>query len=285
MGTSILETRGLRFDYPGGRQVLAGVSLHVHAGERVGLVGPNGAGKSTLLLLLAGALVPTGGEVLLDERPVGAARLDELRRRVGLVFQHADDMLFTTAVEDDVAFGPRHLGLPPDEVERRVHDALAAVGALDLRARVPHQLSAGEKRAAAIAAALAARPDVVLLDEPTSDLDPRGRRALLGLLRDLGRTLFVASHDLELVLALCTRVLVLDGGAIVADGPPARVLADEPLMLAHGLERPHSLTPHHAHGQGHTHGQGHPHGQGHGHEQDHGSPGGSSSEPAIEGPA
>lgn len=247
MSASIVETRGLGYDYPGGRRVLSDVSVHVHAGERVGLVGPNGAGKSTLLLLLAGALVPTAGEVLLDERPVGTARLDELRRRVGLVFQHADDMLFTTAVEDDVAFGPRHLGLPPDEVERRVHDALAAVNALGLRGRVPHQLSAGEKRVVAIAAVLAMKPDVVLLDEPTSDLDPRGRRALVGLLAGLGRTLFVASHDLELVLALCTRVLVLDGGRIVADGEPARVLGDEALMLAHGLERPHSLVPHREH--------------------------------------
>lgn len=241
-----METRGLGFGFPGGRQVLTDVSLHVHPGERVGLVGPNGAGKSTLLQLLAGALVPGAGEVLLDQRPVGAARLDELRRRVGLVFQMADDMLFTTSVEDDVAFGPRHLGLAPDEVQRRVTDALAAVGALPLRGRVPQQLSAGEKRAAAIAAVLAMQPDVVLLDEPTSDLDPRGRRALLALLRGLGRTLFVASHDLELVLALCTRVLVIDGGALVADGAPAAVLGDEALMLAHGLERPHSLAAHQA---------------------------------------
>lgn len=243
MDPAVLEARGLTYAYPG-RDVLAGVSLRIAPGERVGLVGPNGAGKSTLLLLLAGALAPVGGELLLDGRPVDATRLDDLRRRVGLVFQLADDMLFTTSVEDDVAFGPRHLGLPPDEVERRVGEALAAVGALPLRGRVPHQLSAGERRAVALAAVLAMRPDVVLLDEPTSDLDPRGRRALVALLRGLGRPLLVASHDLELVLALCTRVLVIDGGRLVADGEPARVLGDEPLMLAHGLERPHSLAPH-----------------------------------------
>lgn len=244
MGSAILEARGLSYGYAGGRQALANVSLHVHPGERVGLVGPNGAGKSTLLLLLAGALAPTAGELLLDERPVDAARRDELRRRVGLVFQHTDDMLFTTSVEDDVAFGPRHLGLPPDEVERRVRDALAAVSATPLRGRVPHQLSGGEKRAAAIAAVLAMQPDVLLLDEPSSDLDPRGRRGLISLLLGLNRTLLVASHDLELVVSLCTRVLVLDWGSIVRDGPTREVLGDEPLMLTHGLERPHSLTPH-----------------------------------------
>jgi len=244
VGSAILETRGLGYGYAGGRQALANVGLHVHRGERVGLVGPNGAGKSTLLLLLAGALVPTAGELLLDERPVDAARRDELRRRVGLVFQRPDDMLFTTSVRDDVAFGPRHLGLPPDEVERRVRDSLAAVNATPLRERVPHQLSGGEKRVAAIAAVLAMEPDVLLLDEPTSDLDPRGRRHLLTLLQGLDRTLLVASHDLEFIVSLCTRVLVLDWGSIVRDGPTREVLADEPLMLTHGLERPHSLTPH-----------------------------------------
>jgi len=248
MGRAIVETRGLGYRYPGGRAALEDVALHVHAGERLGLVGPNGAGKSTLLRLLAGAVAPSSGDVVLEGEVVTAARLEALHRTVGLVFQQADDMLFTTRVRDDVAFGPRQLGLEEDEVARRTGEALAAVGAEGLAERVPHHLSAGEKRASAIAAVLAMRPEVLLLDEPTSDLDPRGRRTLLHLLAGLGKTLFVASHDLEFVLALCTRVLVLDGGRLVSDGEPRAVLGDEALMLAHGLERPHSLTPHpHAH--------------------------------------
>ena len=244
MSQAIVETRGLGYRYESGRVALEDVSLHVHPGERVGLVGPNGSGKSTLLLLLTGALRPSHGALELQGAPVTEDRLPELHRRVGLVFQHAADMLFTTRVGDDVAFGPRQLGLPADEVARRVEAALAAVGAERLVDRVPHHLSAGEKRSAALAAVLAMEPDALLLDEPTSDLDPRGRRALLRLLHDLERTLFVASHDLEFVLALCTRVLVLDQGRLVADGAPRAVLGDEALMLAHGLERPHSLTPH-----------------------------------------
>jgi cobalt/nickel transport system ATP-binding protein len=251
MSQAIVETRGLGYSYASGRVALHDVSLHVHPGERVGLVGPNGSGKSTLLLLLTGALRPSQGELELQGAPVTEDRLPELHRRVGLVFQHAADMLFTTRVRDDVAFGPRQLGLPEDQVQARVTEALESVGATRLADRVPHHLSAGEKRSSALAAVLAMKPDALLLDEPTSDLDPRGRRALLKLLLGLERTLFVASHDLEFVLALCTRVLVLDEGRIVADGEPTQVLGDEALMLAHGLERPHSLVPHH--GAGHSH--------------------------------
>jgi cobalt/nickel transport system ATP-binding protein len=240
----LLEARGLSYRFATGQQALADVSLALRPGERVGLVGPNGAGKSTLLLSLTGVLRPSAGAIHLNGEEVTAVGLDELHRRVGLVFQHADDMLFTTCVRDDVAFGPRQRGLDPETVERRVTESLAAVGVGHLADRVPHHLSAGEKRAAAIASVLAMQPDLLLLDEPTSDLDPRGRRGLIRLLRGLGKTLLVASHDLEFVLALCKHVVVLDEGRVVASGPSREVLGDLDLMLAHGLERPHSLTPH-----------------------------------------
>ena len=251
--TPLLAARGLGYAWPDGTPALQGVDLRLAPGERVGLVGPNGAGKSTLLLCLAGVLTPEQGELSLAGQPVARAQLPELHRRVGLVFQHPDDMLFTTRVRDDVAFGPRQARLPAAEVEARVEEALAATGAARLAERVPQHLSAGEKRAVALAAVLALRPEVLLLDEPTSDLDPRGRRGLLALLGDLSRALLVASHDLEFVLALCTRVVVLDQGAVVADGPARAVLGDEALMLRHGLERPHSLQPHLVHRSDHDH--------------------------------
>jgi cobalt/nickel transport system ATP-binding protein len=244
MTRPVLEARALEARYADGVHALRGVDLALHPGERVGLVGPNGAGKSTLLLHLTGVLPAAQGALWLEGEALSPARGPELHRRVGLVFQQADDMLFTTRVEDDVAFGPRQLGLPRDEVRRRVDDALDAVDAGDLRERVPQHLSAGQKRKVALAAALSMQPDVLLLDEPTSDLDPRGRRALLGLLRELPQAVLIASHDLEFVLGLCDRVVVLDEGKVVADGPAREILGDEPLMLTHGLERPHSLTPH-----------------------------------------
>ncbi|GIW73374.1 MAG: putative ABC transporter ATP-binding protein [Planctomycetota bacterium] len=250
----LLEVRGLEHRYADGTLALAGVDLRLERGERLGLVGPNGAGKSTLLLHLNGVLAPTAGTVRLGGRLLAPDWLPEVRRRVGLVFQDPDDMLFTTRVEDDVAFGPLHLGLPEQEVARRTEEALAAVGMQAVRERAPHHLSLGEKRAVAIACVLAMRPEVLVLDEPSSNLDPRGRRNLVALLGRLVPTLVLASHDLELVLALCDRVAVLDGGRVVADGPARAILGDEPLMLAHGLERPHSLTPHQ--GAGHHHSPG-----------------------------
>lgn len=261
----LLEARDLGYRYPDGQVALSGVSFSLGAGERLGLVGPNGAGKSTLLLLLTGVLTPSEGSLLLEGEVVNEASLSRLRERVGVVFQHADDMLFTSRVSDDVAFGPRHARLASPEVEARVEEALAAVGAEALRERVPQHLSGGEKRRVALASALALRPEALLLDEPTSDLDPRGRRELRALLEELSLATLVASHDLEFVLALCPQVLVLDHGRSIRVGPSREVLGDEELMLAHGLERPHSLTPHaephHASG-----GAAHDHDHEHGHE-------------------
>ncbi len=248
MSNQMIELQNLFFNYPDGTEVLRGISCRIPHGESVAIVGGNGAGKSTLLQHLNGCLMPTSGSVLLGGKPLTRETLTEVRRAVGLVFQEPDDQLFMPTVFDDVAFGPLNLGLPPEEVEPRVIRALERVGMLHLRDRPPYKLSGGEKRAVSIATVLATSPDVLVMDEPSSNLDPRARRRLIELLRGFEQTLVIATHDLELVVEVCLRVIVLDRGVIVADGLPAEVFADESKMLAHGLERPHILRhihPHH----------------------------------------
>jgi cobalt/nickel transport system ATP-binding protein len=248
MSHHVIEAREVWFAYPGAAAAaLQGVSFRITHGEAVGIIGCNGAGKSTLLLHLNGFLTPTRGEVRIGEVPLTAATLVAARRAIGLVFQDPDDQLFMPTVFEDVAFGPLNLGLPAAEVESCVAAALERVGMAHLRDRPPHKLSAGEKRAVAIAAVLAMSPDVLVMDEPTSNLDPRARRRLLQLLHGFAHTRIIATHDLELVVELCPRVLVLDAGRIVADGPTLTLLNDEVLMLAHGLERPHILRHDHPH--------------------------------------
>jgi cobalt/nickel transport system ATP-binding protein len=237
----------LWFDYPDGTPALRGINLEIAAGEAVGLVGGNGAGKSTLLLQLIGCLSPARGSLRVGGRPVARGTLAEVRRAVGMVFQDPDDQLFMPTVFDDVAFGPLNQGLARDEIEARVAAALACVGMGHLRERPPHRLSGGEKRSVAIATALAQRPDVLVLDEPSSNLDPRARRRLIGWLQGFPCTRIIATHDLELVVETCTRVLVLDGGHLVAAGPVREILGDIALMDRHGLESPHILRHLHPH--------------------------------------
>jgi cobalt/nickel transport system ATP-binding protein len=233
---------GLGFAYPDGKVALADVRFRAEPGEALGLVGPNGAGKTTLFLCLAGVLrVPAGRVKLAGLDPGVPEQRRQLPMRVGIVFQNSDDQLFSATVGDDVAFGPLNFGLPPDEVRRRVTEALDRVGLAGFEPRVPFHLSGGEKRRAALAGVLAMRPEVLLLDEPSIFLDPRGRRELIGLLPELGGTRVIAAHDLDLILDTCRRVLVLDGGRLVADGPAESVLADADLMAAHGLEVPYRL--------------------------------------------
>jgi cobalt/nickel transport system ATP-binding protein len=237
-----IEVQGLSYAYSGGHVALDGVTFAVAVGESVGVVGPNGAGKTTLFLCLTGVLPPRAGEARvagLDVRdPAQRRRLPE---HVGIVFQNSDDQLFSATVLDDVAFGPLNLGLPPDEARARVAEALGRVGMSGQEERVPYHLSGGEKRRVALAGVLAMRPEVLLLDEPSMFLDPRGRRELIELLHTLGGTRLIATHDLEMILQTCGRVLVLDRGRVVADGEARAVLADAALMEAHGLEVPWSL--------------------------------------------
>ena len=247
MSHHVVEVRELSFTYPDGTEALKNVSFRVEHGEAVALVGANGAGKSTLLLHLIGHLPVTRGEVRIGESPLTRETAAAIRRAVGMVFQDPDDQLFMPTVGEDVAFGPLNLRLPPADVEQRVASALERVGMSHRRERPPYRLSAGEKRSAAIATVLAMSPDILLMDEPSSYLDPRGRRRLIDLLCSFEHTRIIVTHDLELVVDVCSRVLVMDGGRVVADGPARQLLNDVALMQAHGLERPHSLSHHHPH--------------------------------------
>ena len=239
-----IDVQNISYAYPDGTHALRDVTLRVASGGATALIGANGAGKSTLLLHLNGCLTAQRGVVRIGDDAVTRETAPRLRRQVGLVFQDPDDQLFMPTVAEDVAFGPLNAGLAADAVERRVAEALDRVGLPHLRDRPPYRLSAGEKRAVAIATVLAMDPGVLVLDEPSTHLDPRARRRLIGLLTSLAHTRMIATHDLELVLAVCREVVVLDAGRVVAAGPTAAILADEPLMLAHGLETPHSLSAH-----------------------------------------
>lgn len=236
-----LAVEGLHFAYPDQPPVLNGVSFNVRPGERAGLIGANGTGKTSIFLLISGVLKPGAGAIAAFGEPV---RKGSFHPEIGLVFQNPSDQLFSASVRDDVAFGPVNMGLPPAEVCARVEQALLTTGTQALAERPPHHLSGGEKRMVSIASVLAMQPRLLLFDEPDANLDIQARRRLIGFLQAAPQTLLVASHDLELILEVCDRVLLLDGGRVVADGAPAQVMGDAALMMTHGLEKPHSLIPH-----------------------------------------
>jgi cobalt/nickel transport system ATP-binding protein len=238
-----LEVTGLSFAYPDGSPALAGVDLRVTPGERVAILGPNGAGKTTLVLRLNGMLEGGQGVVRVGGLELGPKTRKEIRRRVGIVFQDTDDQLFMPTVEADVAFGPANLGLRDEELRARVAEALDAVRLGDLAGKAPHQLSAGQRRRAAVAGVLAMRPEVLVLDEPSSALDPAARRELADVLASLRLTTLLVTHDLPYALELCPRAVVLDNGVVVADGPTREVLSDEGFMRAHRLELPAGFNP------------------------------------------
>ena len=243
MSTPVLDVQGLAFAYPDGHQALFGVDLHVHEGERVALLGPNGAGKTTLVLHLNGILTAGAGSVTVSGLPVAKEHLKEIRRRVGIVFQDPDDQLFLGTVRQDVAFGPANLGLKGAALDRRVMEALEQVGMADFVDRPPHHLSYGQRRRVAVATVLAMEPEILVLDEPSSNLDPASRRELADILRSLDVTVLMVTHDLPYALELCPRSVVLSEGVVVADRPTFDVLTDEALMGAHRLELPWGFDP------------------------------------------
>jgi cobalt/nickel transport system ATP-binding protein len=232
-----VHARGLSFRYPDGRLALDAVDLHVGHGERLAVLGPNGAGKTTLMLHLNG-LLRGQGELEVAGLDVGPRTLRVLRARVGLVFQDPDDQLFMPSVAEDVAFGPLNLGLTHEAARARGTAALRAVGMEHVSERAPHTLSLGQRRRVAIATVLAMHPELLVLDEPSANLDPRTRRELVGVLAALPGTMLLVTHDLPLAAQLCARAVVLDGGRVVADGPCPVLLADDELLAAHGLELP-----------------------------------------------
>jgi cobalt/nickel transport system ATP-binding protein len=237
-----IVVRDLKYRYSRGDLALDAVSLQINPLERVGIIGPNGAGKTTLFLCLSGVLRVPPGTILVDcLDPALPEQRRLLPARLGMIFQSPDDQLFNATLFDDVAFGPLNLDLPPHEVNERVHEALKAVGLTGMDERIPLQLSGGEKRRAALAGVLAMRPQIMLLDEPSMFLDPRGRREFIGLVNQLSITKLVASHDLEMILQTCDRAILLDHGRLTADGPVKELLADAELMDKHGLEVPYSM--------------------------------------------
>lgn len=238
---SALAVHDLKFSYPQQPAVLDQISFQIEAGERVGLIGPNGAGKTTLFLSACGILKPTAGEMFIFGESVQAGTFNP---NVGLVFQNPDDQLFCPTVWDDVAFGPENLKLSSAEIKHRVEEALTITGTYPLAQRIPHQLSGGQKCMVAIATVLAMHPQLILYDEPSANLDLSARRRLIDFLEISEQTIIISSHDLELLLEVCDRVILLNQGQIIADGDPHRVMGNQSLMESHGLEKPHSLFHH-----------------------------------------
>ncbi|MEV5317167.1 ABC transporter ATP-binding protein [Streptomyces sp. NPDC052687] len=238
-----LEVSGLAFAYPDGHQALFGVDFSIARGERVALLGPNGAGKTTLVLHLNGILTGGTGTVRVAGLPVDKRNMARIRRKVGIVFQDPDDQLFMPTVREDVAFGPAAAGLKGAELEARVDRALERVGMAAFRDRPPHHLSFGQRRRVAVATVLAMEPEILVLDEPSSNLDPASRRELADILRSLDVTVLMVTHDLPYALELCPRSLILSEGVISADGPTGTLLSDAALMRAHRLELPFGFDP------------------------------------------
>lgn len=232
--STIIKIDNLSYSYPDGTRALENISLEIFAGEKVGLIGPNGAGKSTLVLHLNG-IISGNGNIRIGDLPVVKKNFKQIRQKVGLVFQNSDDQLFCPTVYDDVAFGPRNLGYSAGQVEKAVRRSLAAVDLAGLERRSSYHLSAGQKRRLAIATVLAMNAEILVLDEPTSSLDPRGRRQIIQLLAGMDKTLLVATHDLDLLRQLCRRAVVMSKGSLVADGAVEAIIANHDLLREHGL--------------------------------------------------
>lgn len=241
MSHHIIALENVHFTYPDGTRALDGISFQIIHGESVGIVGANGAGKSTLLLLSNGILFPTQGSVRIGETTLSKRTAKEIRKRIGFVFQNPDDQIFMPTVFEDVAFGPLNLGWELEEVEQSAIRALERVNCLHLKDRPPHKLSEGQKRCVSIAAVTSMDPDILIMDEPSGNLDPRSRRRLIQLLKTFDHSKILATHDLDMVLELCQRTIILSEGRVVADGPTSEVFSDEDLLEKNGLEKPLSM--------------------------------------------
>ncbi len=241
MSHHIIDFRDVHFAYPDGTKALAGISFRITHGESVGIVGANGAGKSTLISHMNGYLLPAKGTIRIGDLQLNKSTLSHARKTVGVVFQNPDDQLFMPTVFDDVAFGPLNLGMTEERVIERVNEALNTVGCLHLKDKPPHHLSMGQKRAVTIAAVIAMQPDILVMDEPASSLDPKSRRQLINLLKEFKHTKIIASHDLDLILETCRRCLVIGDGKIKADGPAKELLLNEDLLKENNLELPLSF--------------------------------------------
>ena len=236
-----IAARALTFQYPNQPNILKEITFSIYKGQRVGIIGHNGCGKTTLFMLLCGVLAPTAGNLSLLNQVVEPGTFHP---EIGMLFQDPDDQLFSPTVREDIAFGPENMGFASELIDQRVQAALSTTGTDYLADRTPHHLSGGEKQMVAIASLLAMQPQVVLYDEPTASLDMRTRRRLIGFLQRSSETMLISSHDLEFILDVCDRVLLIDEGQIIADGDPMVIMGNQPLMEAHGLEKPHSLIPH-----------------------------------------
>jgi len=243
MSHHIIKLENVHFTYPDGTRALEGISFQIIHGESVGIVGANGAGKSTLLLQINGILLPTQGSVRIGETTLSKRTVKEIRKRIGFVFQNPDDQIFMPTVFEDVAFGPLHLGWELEKVEQSTIRALERVNCLHLKDRPPHKLSEGQKRSVSIASVISMDPDILIMDEPSANLDPRSRRQLIQLVRTFKHSKILATHDLDMILELCQRTIIIAAGRVAADGPTPDLLSNEELLEKNGLEKPLSLQP------------------------------------------
>lgn len=241
MSHHIIDFNDIHFNYPDGTEALKGTTFRITHGESVGIVGANGAGKSTLIFHMNGYLLPTKGTIIIGDVQLDKETRNEIRKKVGVVFQDPDDQLFMPTVFDDVSFGPLNMGLTRDRVMERVTEALNTVGCYELKDRPPHRLSSGQKRAVSIAAVIAMQPDILVMDEPAANLDPKSRGQLIDLLREFKHTKVIASHDLDLILDVCERCIVIADGKVRADGDTAELLLNEELLEENNLILPLSL--------------------------------------------
>ena len=241
MSHHVIDFKDVHFSYPDGTNALKGVSFRITHGESVGIVGANGAGKSTLISHMNGYLMPAKGTIIIGDVQLDKTTLNETRKTVGVVFQNPDDQLFMPTVFDDVSFGPLNLGLSKEMVVERVTEALTTVGCLDLKDKPPHRLSMGQKRLVSIATVIAMQPDILVMDEPAANLDPKSRRQLINLLNDFKHSKIIASHDLDLILDVCERCMVIGNGKVMTDGPAKELLVNEKLLEENNLELPLSL--------------------------------------------